>query len=160
MIKKNAPFSGMFTPQVSNGDCVRFRQVIGTILFGDQYKQLANASGEVLDILGRQLVTAGDLICEIDDGSAKCIAVNNAFLSEKLAKRIGVSRKKKKKAVKKAAGRRAKKTTRSSSKKAVKKANQKAAQKATRKPTQKTTKKAAKKAMKKAVKKIIGKTGK
>jgi hypothetical protein len=160
MIQKKAPFSGMFTPQVSNGDCVLSRQLIGTILFGDEFRQLANGSGEVVTVLEQQLVNAGDLICEIDDGSVKCMAVNNALLSERLAKRIGVSHKKKKKAIKKTAGKPAKKPIRSSSKKAAKQTIRKTASKANRKRAQKTTKKAAKKVTKKAVKKIIAKAGK
>jgi hypothetical protein len=141
MIQKKAPFSGMFTPQVSNGDCVLSRQLIGTILFGDEFRQLANGSGEINKIIGQQEIVAGAVLCEIDDASAKCLAVNNALLSEKLARRI--SRKPRKKAAKKTVRKRvkvAKKPTLSSSKKATKKAS----------------KKTSKKTTKKAVKKIIG----
>lgn len=161
MIQKKAPFSGMFTPRVNNGDCVLSRQVIGTILFGDEFRQLANGSGEINNILSRQDVEAGAVLCEIDDGSTKCITVNNAFLSERLVKRRAISQKKKKKHTKKTSGKPAKIPGRSSSKKITEHSIRKSVSKATRKFDQKTQKSAktmAKRAMKKPVKKIIRKT--
>jgi hypothetical protein len=165
MIQKKAPFSGMFTPRVNNGDCVKSMQVIGTILFGDEFRQLANGSGEVLSMLRQQLVAAGDLICEIDDGSAKCIAVNEAFLSPRLPKRLSQRPKKKaaKKTVRKTPKKVAKKPIQSSSKKAAKKviksSSKERATKASKKTFKKPTKKAAKKIFKRSAKKVPKKRG-
>lgn len=88
MKSKYASFSGRFTPLVNNGDCVIVRQVVGTILFGDQYNQLANASGEINDMLNQQSVEPGQLLCNIDEDSVRCQVINDALISSRLARRF------------------------------------------------------------------------
>ena len=148
MVQKKAPFSGTFSPLVNNGDCVRFRQPIGTILFGDLYNQLANAAGEIQGILTPQDVIAGVVLCEIDDKSVKCQAAIDDLISKTLTRRI--SRKPKKKAAKKTAKKTAKKAAKKSTKKTVGKKAKPASKKAPKKIAKKTVRKPAKKSFKKS----------
>jgi|SRR5664279_1143771 len=151
MKSKYASFSGSFTPLVNDGDCVVLRQVIGTILFGDPYKQLANASGEINNLLGSGSVEAGTLLCNIDDNSSKCLAINNDLISRRLTFRISKKPKKKaaKKTKKKTAGKSAKKPKAKTAKKALKKTTKRASKKSVKKPAKRTGGSSTKKGLKK-----------
>jgi hypothetical protein len=76
MSQNTAPFSGNFSPSVSKGDCVQNGDLIGTIKAGPKFKQLANGAGEVINIMGAQQVQSGDVLCDINNNSPKCMAIN------------------------------------------------------------------------------------